>query len=81
MDQALLTITGLEARILKLLVGTPFLLVGAVAILVGLGESGTTKFAALGIGAVVGLVGVLAFVSAATNDEVTIGTGGDAGGT
>lgn len=72
-DRTLFTITGLPARLLKLLLGTPFLLGGGLGVSVGLARlPSATGVAALVFGGVVGLVGVLVTLSAVTNDEVAV---------
>lgn len=70
--RTLYTITGLKARILKLLLGTPFLVVGGLMVDAGLEGS----FAILFIGALVAVVGAGAYLSAILNDEVSITMGG-----
>lgn len=73
--RTLYTIRGLKARLLKLLVGTPILLVGALIVGVGL-EDPAEGFVIMFIGGLFALGGALALLSAITNDEVAITMGG-----
>lgn len=71
----LYTITGLKARILKLIVGTPILVAGALMLDAGL-ENPTEPYVLPFIGGIVALGGVVACLSAFTNDELAITLGG-----
>lgn len=69
----LFTVRGLPARLLKLLVGTPLVLVGAALVAVGLGSAVTVEgVVPLLIGGVIGCIGLYYYFSAIRSDEFAV---------
>ncbi|WP_115864749.1 hypothetical protein [Halorussus litoreus] len=73
------TVRGLKARVLKLIVGTPFLLVGVVLVGAGLTASDIARVVLLAIGSVLGFVGCAAYYGAVRSDEFTVTLGDGSG--
>lgn len=73
------TIRGTKARVLKLIVGTPFLLVGVALVGAALTASGIDRFVLLGIGSILGFVGCASYYGAIRSDEVTVTLGDGSG--
>lgn len=78
------TIRGMKARVLKLLIGTPFLLVGVVLVVTGLSASGISQLVLLAVGSILGFVGCASYYGAIRSDKFTVtigdGTGHQDGG-
>ncbi|WP_135536004.1 hypothetical protein [Halostella pelagica] len=69
-------LTGLMARLVKLIAGTAFLLVGGVMVLSGLGDMGVVDNVLLAAaGALVASVGVYAYYLAYTDDTIYLRLG------
>jgi hypothetical protein len=69
------TVRGMKARVLKLLVGTPFLLVGVVLVGFALPASGIERIVPLVVGSILGFVGCVSYYGALRSDEFTVALG------
>lgn len=79
----LFTIRGLKARVLKLILGTPLLLIGVGLVSLGLDGSGIESLVPILIGAIFGLAGARYCLGAVRSDEfeftISSGSGGQDG--
>ncbi|WP_135820397.1 hypothetical protein [Halostella litorea] len=73
------TLRGTKARVLKLVVGTPFLLVGAALVAAGLTAAGVGRVVLLAVGGILGFVGCASCYGAVRSDELTVTLGGGSG--
>lgn len=77
----LFTITGLKSRVIRVMLGTPFCLVGGLGVLFGIANLPASSGAvAVVIGGIFALIGVYSYYKAMVSDTLKVKFGGSSSG-